>query len=600
MVTKTLPRKSAGNRHRVLHLNPVPTARLIAVASLLLIGLGGLAIRLGWLQVREGQKLEAKARQVQTEKLDPLGRRRSIVDREGRLIAIDEERVTVWAHPRYFHFPGDDPGQRRSTKEVATRLAPLLGLDPDLLVARMGKQRSGVKLATNLEPSISSRLKALRIDGIDFEHGPQRIYPQGPLFANVVGFLNLERIPQAGLEQSLERDLRSQESSIGIRRGGDGTPLPDGLRAGSMFRDDLKLQLTLDTRLQRVAQMELARQVKKWSAKRGVAMVMDARNGELLALTSVPTYDPNQFWRHKPGLFREWSVQDIYEPGSTFKPINIAIGLQEKVLNASTRINDTGSLQIGGWPIFNNDKSVYGLIDLPTTLQVSSNVAMVKAMQKLKPAIYWQWLDRIGIGSAPDTDLPGAVSGQLKSRSTFIENPIETATAAFGQGLALTPLKVLQLHGMLVNGGKLVSPHITRGLRSGENLAAAGPANGLQMLDPAVCALVLNWLETVVEKGSGKATQVPGYRIGGKTGTAQKAANGVYISGARITSFVAHLPINDPRYVVLVVVDEPQGGNAYGSTVAAPVAKSIIEALLVIEQIPPNKPRISNKTLSKA
>ncbi|WP_461564427.1 penicillin-binding protein 2, partial [Synechococcus sp.] len=298
MVTKTLPRKSAGNRHRVLHLNPVPTARLIAVVSLLLIGLGGLAIRLGWLQVREGQKLEAKARQVQTEKLDPLGRRRSIVDREGRLVAIDEERVTVWAHPRYFHFPGDDPGQRRSTREVAIRLAPLLGLDPDLLVARMGKQRSGVKLATNLEPSIGSRLKALRIDGIDFEHGPQRIYPQGPLFANVVGFLNLERVPQAGLEQSLERDLRSQESSIGIRRGGDGTPLPDGLKAGSMFRDDLKLQLTLDTRLQRVAQMELARQVKKWSAKRGVAMVMDARNGELLALTSVPTYDPNQFWRH--------------------------------------------------------------------------------------------------------------------------------------------------------------------------------------------------------------------------------------------------------------------------------------------------------------
>lgn len=600
MVTKTLPRKSAGNRHRVLHLNPVPTARLIAVVSLLLIGLGGLAIRLGWLQVREGQKLEAKARQVQTEKLDPLGRRRSIVDREGRLVAIDEERVTVWAHPRYFHFPGDDPGQRRSTREVANRLAPLLGLDPDLLVARMGKQRSGVKLATNLEPSIGSRLKALRIDGIDFEHGPQRIYPQGPLFANVVGFLNLERVPQAGLEQSLERDLRSQESSIGIRRGGDGTPLPDGLRAGSMFRDDLKLQLTLDTRLQRVAQMELARQVKKWSAKRGVAMVMDARNGELLALTSVPTYDPNQFWRHQPGLFREWAVQDIYEPGSTFKPINIAIGLQEKVLNASTRINDTGSLQIGGWPIFNNDKSAYGLIDLPTTLQVSSNVAMVKAMQKLKPAIYWQWLDRIGIGAAPDTDLPGAVSGQLKSRSTFIENPIETATAAFGQGFALTPLKALQLHGMLVNGGKLVSPHITRGLRSGDNLATGGPANGLQMLDPAVCALVLNWLETVVEKGSGKATQVPGYRIGGKTGTAQKAANGVYISGARITSFVAHLPINDPRYVVLVVVDEPQGGNAYGSTVAAPVAKSIIEALLVIEQIPPNKPRISNKTLSKA
>jgi cell division protein FtsI (penicillin-binding protein 3) len=217
-------------------------------------------------------------------------------------------------------------------------------------------------------------------------------------------------------------------------------------------------------------------------------------------------------------------------------------------------------------------------------------------MQQLKPSLYWQWLDRLGIGSAPDTDLPGAVSGQLKSRQIFLENPIEPATAAFGQGFALTPLKVLQLHAMLVNGGKLVSPHITRGLRSGDDLAGPGLSNGRQMLDPAVTRLVLNWLETVVDKGSGKASQVPGYRIGGKTGTAQKAANGVYIPGARITSFVAHLPVNDPRYVVLVVVDEPQGGNAYGSTVAAPVAKSIIEALLVIEQIAPTKTRLRTPT----
>lgn len=574
----------------------MPANRLITVVVLLCLGLGGLSLRLAWLQVVQGSRLEAKARQVQTEKQNPLGRRRSIVDRSGRLLAIDEERVIVWAHPRYFRFPGDDPGQRRTPREVALKLAPLLGIAPENLIQLMGQQKSGVKLASNLEPSLGSRLKALGIDGIDFEHGPQRVYPQGPLFANVVGFLNLERVPQAGLEQSREQDLRSQEMQIGIRKGGDGTPLPDGLGAGSMFRDDLKLQLTLDTRLQRVAQMELARQVKKWSAKRGAALVMDARNGELLALTSVPTYDPNQFWRHAPGLFREWSVQDLYEPGSTFKPINLAIGLQEKVINANTKVHDTGSLQIGGWPIFNNDHSAHGLIDLPTVLQVSSNIGMVRAMQQLKPSLYLQWLDRLGIGSAPDTDLPGAVSGQLKSRQTFLENPIEPATAAFGQGFALTPLKVLQLHAMLVNGGKLVSPHITRGLRSGDDLAGPGLSHGRQMLDPAVTRLVLNWLETVVDKGSGKATQIPGYRIGGKTGTAQKAANGVYIPGARITSFVAHLPVNDPRYVVLVVVDEPQGGNAYGSTVAAPVAKSIIEALLVIEQIAPTKPRLRTPT----
>jgi cell division protein FtsI (penicillin-binding protein 3) len=148
----------------------------------------------------------------------------------------------------------------------------------------------------------------------------------------------------------------------------------------------------------------------------------------------------------------------------------------------------------------------------------------------------------------------------------------------------------MQLHAMLANGGRLVSPHITRGLRSGDGLAPAAPPSGVQIFDPAVTRQVMAWLETVVQSGSGKGVKFDGYRIGGKTGTAQKAQNGIYIPGARICSFVAHLPIDDPRYVVLVVVDEPQGGNAYGSTVAVPVAREIIEALLVIEKVPPSAP----------
>jgi cell division protein FtsI (penicillin-binding protein 3) len=366
--------------------------------------------------------------------------------------------------------------------------------------------------------------------------------------------------------------------------------LPDGLKAGVLYGDDLRLQLTLDARLQQVAQMALTKQVKQWNAKRGVALVMDVRNGELLALASTPTYNPNQFWKYKPGLFREWSVQDLYEPGSTFKPINLAIALQENAIDPAGKVNDNGQLTIGGWPIFNHDKRANGVIDFPTVLQVSSNVAMVKAMQRVKPAKFWNWLHAMGIDAKPDTDLPGAVAGQLKTLETFRTQPIEPATAAFGQGFNLTPLKLIQLHAMLSNGGKLVSPHITRGLRSGDDLAPAPSANGLQLIRPEIAQTVLNWMETVVEKGSGKGTYIPGHRIGGKTGTAQKAENGVYIAGARITSFVAHLPINDPRYVVLVVVDEPKGANAYGSTVAVPVARQIIESLLVIEKIPPSKP----------
>jgi cell division protein FtsI (penicillin-binding protein 3) len=563
---------------------------MLAVFFLLCLALGGLAGRLAWLQLVQGDRLQARARAVQTHAITPLGKRRTIVDRQGTLVALDEERFTLWAHPRFFNFPGDDPQTVRRPDEVATRLASVLARPRQEFVQAMGNRSSGVKLATHLDPETAQRVRDLGISGLDLEAYPQRIYPQGQLFANVVGFLNLERVPQAGLEQSRDRDLRRQETPFSMRRGADGTPLPDGIRAGSLYGDDLRLQLTLDARLQQVAQTALARQVKQWNAKRGAALVMDARSGELLALASTPTYDPNRFWSYNPGLFREWSVQDLYEPGSTFKPINLALALQEKVIAPGGTANDIGQLTIGGWPIFNADRRANGVIDFPTVLQVSSNVAMVDVMSRMKRDRFWNWLHTLGIDDVPDTDLPGAVAGQLKTRSEFVSGAIEPATAAFGQGFSLTPLKLVQLHAMLANGGRLVSPHITRGLRSGDALAASGRRSGVQLLDPKVTRIVVDWLETVVQKGSGKGLQIPGYRLGGKTGTAQKAHNGVYIPGARICSFVAVLPIEDPRYVVLVVVDEPQGGNAYGSTVAVPVARQIIESLLVIEKIPPSQP----------
>jgi cell division protein FtsI (penicillin-binding protein 3) len=571
-------------------IQPLNNQRLLAVYGLLCLGLLGLAGRLAWLQVIDTANLEAKARAIQTQSQSPLGKRRTIVDRNGRLVALDEERFTLWAHPRYFNFPGDDPQKVRSRDEVAERLAAVLAQPAAVLHERMAGRPSGVKLASEIDPETAERIRGLGISGLDLEAYPQRIYPQGPLFANVVGFLNLERVPQAGLEQSRDSDLQRQENTISMRRGADGTPLPEGLTAGSLYGDDLRLQLTLDARLQQVAQQALANQVAKWKAKRAAALVMDVRNGEMLALASYPTYDPNRFWKFNPGLFREWSVQDLYEPGSTFKPINLAIALQEKAIDPKGTVSDPGQLSIGGWPIFNHNRQGNGVIDFATVLEVSSNVGMVNAMAQVKRERFWEWLHKIGIDTRPDTDLPGAVAGELKSRSVFTSHPIEPAVAAFGQGFSLTPLKLAQLHAMIANGGRLVSPHITRGLRSGDALAATPGHAGIQLLDPQVTRTVLAWMEQVVANSDSLGVRVPGYRIGGKTGTAQKADRGVYIPGALITSFVGVLPIEDPRYVVLVVVDEPQGGNTYGSTVAAPVARQIIDALLVLEQIPPSRP----------
>nr|WP_254217260.1 penicillin-binding protein 2 [Synechococcus sp. CCY 9618] len=563
---------------------------MLAVYLLLCAALLGLAGRLAWLQVVQAPRLQARALAIQTQSIAPIGKRRTIVDRMGRLVALDEERYTLWAHPRYFNLPGDEPQQIRPASDVARKLSVVLARPTEDLVRTIGSRRSGVKLATGLDPETAHRVRALGISGLDLEAYPQRVYPQGQLFANVVGFLNLERVAQAGLEQSRDRDLRRQEVTLSMRRGADGTPLPEGLQAGALYGDDLRLQLTLDARLQQVAQQALGKQVKQWKAKRGAALVMNARNGEILALASTPSYDPNRFWSYNPGLFREWSVQDLYEPGSTFKPINLALALQEKAIRPGDKVNDVGQLEIGGWPIFNHDRRANGLIDFPTVLQVSSNVGMVRAMANVKRDRFWHWLHAMGIDDMPDTDLPGAVAGQLKSRSEFTSAPIEPAVAAFGQGFSLTPLKLLQLHAMLANGGRLVSPHITRGLRSGEALASSSSPTGVQLLDPKVTRTVVDWMESVVENGSGKGMKIPGYRIAGKTGTAQKARNGVYIPGARICSFVAILPSEDPSYVVLVVVDEPQGGNAYGSTVALPAARQIAEALLVIEKVPPTRP----------
>jgi cell division protein FtsI (penicillin-binding protein 3) len=563
---------------------------MVAVYLLLSLGLAGLAVRLAWLQVIDTANLQSRARAIQTQSRTPLGKRRTIVDRTGRLVALDEERFTLWAHPRYFNFPGDDPQKVRKPDEVAARLSAVLAVPGDSLLQTMAGRPSGVKLRSDIDPETAARIRQLGISGLDLEAYPQRIYPQGSLFANVVGFLNLERAPQAGLEQSRDRDLQRQESTVTMRRGADGTPLPEGLTAGALYGDDLRLQLTLDARLQQVAQQALANQVKKWNAKRAAALVMDVRNGEMLALASYPTYDPNQFWKFDPGLFREWSVQDLYEPGSTFKPINLAIALQEKAIDPKGQVYDSGQLSIGGWPIFNANRKGNGQIDFPTVLEVSSNVGMVNAMAQVKRDRFWHWLNTIGIDTRPDTDLPGAVAGQLKSRSLFTGHAIEPAVAAFGQGFSLTPLKLVQLHAMLANGGRLVSPHITRGLRSGDALAGTPTAGGLQLLDPAVTRTVMGWMEQTVARSDSLGIKVPGYRIGGKTGTAQKADRGVYIPGALITSFVGHLPIEDPRYVVLVVVDEPKGGNTYGSTVAAPVARQIIDALLVLEKIPPSRP----------
>jgi len=573
-------------------LTPISANRLGIVFFLLFLGLGGLFLKVGWLQIFRSDQLKAKAREVQTEKNIPLGTRRSILDRSGKLIAIDEKRFKLWAHPKYFNFPGDSHETVRKPVEVAKLLSSPLSKSVSELLKEFGNYSSGVKLAEGLTQEKADEIKKLRISGVDLEAYPQRFYPHGSLFANVVGFLDLDRRPQAGLELSLDRDLKRLEKKSVLRTGADGTPLPIGIKRGVFDKDELNLQLTLDVRLQEVAVREISKQVKAWKAKKGVVIVMDINTGELLALASTPSYNPNKYWDYSPSLFKEWSVQELFEPGSTFKPINLALALEEGVISSDGKINDDGLISVGGWPLSNWDRKPNGVLTFPEVLQVSSNVGMIKIMNKLNASTYWQWLKKLGIDEIPETDLPGAVGGQIKSKQIFVNQPIEPAVAAFGQGFSVTPLKLAQLHALIANGGKLVTPHITKGLKGDDESFFNPQPESKQILSTEVTNTVLGWMETVVSfyEESGIEASVPGYRIGGKTGTAQKSQDG-FMYDSKICSFVASLPIDDPRFVVLVVVDQPQRPHAYGATVALPVAKKIIETLLVIEQIPPSLDR---------
>ena len=563
-------------------MRPLGSNRFKSIYITSLILITGLSVRLVNLQVFNASTLKNKAISMQERRTDPLKRRRPIVDRNNRLVAFDKPLYELWAHPRYFNFPGDIPEKRRTIEEVVSKLSLILNIEEKFLLDKFKNKKDGVKLFDELNEEDAKNIRNLYISGLDLESYSKRIYPQGDLFSNIIGFVNDEREGSSGLELHLENKIQFIEKSNVMNKGADGTPLPDSSGPYDFINDDKRIVLTIDSRLQKIAFNILMKKVKEWNAKKGLAMVMDVNNGEILTLASVPSYDPNKFWEYDQELFKGWYLQDLFEPGSTFKPINLALALEEKVIKKNGFVQDNGSINVGGWSLSNWDKKGNGYINYPKVLQVSSNVGMVSIMQKLNPQTYWDWLKRLGIDKEIETDLFESTPGQLKSKDIFIKQPIEQAVASFGQGFSISPLKLAQLYAALANGGNEVLPHVTFDFQSHNNHFKKN-----KFFRDEVSTTILNWMETVVEIGTGSKAKINGYRIGGKTGTSQKAINGIY-SEKKACSFVAILPIEKPKYLVFILIDEPSQPNAYGSTVAVPIAKEIIDSLIVLKKIPPS------------
>jgi len=566
---------------RIVHLVPLQPRRFKMTYIFFLILIFGLFGRLVNLQVFSASDLQKKARLIQFTKISSLKKRRSIVDRNNRLIAYDKPLYKLWAHPKYFNFPGDLTNTIRSIDEVVSKISPILNIKDELLLAKFENKMMGIELLDEITENQAKKIKNLHISGLDLVKYSQRYYPQSNLYSNLIGFVNYENKGSAGLELHLDNKIKVLNKSNLVKKGGDGTPLPDNSGPSDFINDYKSLALTIDSRLQKAAFKSLSKQVMKWKAKKGFAIVMNVNNGEILSLVSIPSYDPNKYWDYDSEVFRGWYSQDLFEPGSTFKPINLALALEEKVIQKDGLVEDIGMVNVGGWSLSNWDKKGNGYIDYPKVLQVSSNVGMVKIMQNLPPKTYWDWLDKLGISKSLETDLFESTPGQLKSKDIFVSQLIEPAVASFGKGFSISPLKLAQLHAVLANGGSEVIPHVTLNFK-----AQIKDNSPKEIFSEEVSRIVLEWMETVVENGSGKGAKIDGYRIGGKTGTSQKAINGRY-TNKKACSFIASFPVNNPKYVVLVVIDEPSKAYAYGSTVAVPVAKEIIESLIVLEKIPP-------------
>ncbi|QOV22722.1 peptidoglycan D,D-transpeptidase FtsI family protein [Anabaenopsis elenkinii] len=558
-------------------------SRLFVVWGILMTAGLGLVINLYQLQIIQGGRLTQRARNQQMVNLRPFVPRRLVVDRTNSVLAIDRPVYTLYAHPKLFS---------KSNKQIAEQLAPILDQPSAELAKTFANRRSGITLASGLPEVSAGRVRSLRLNGLELIQQYSRYYPQNNLVAEVVGYVNLDRRGQAGVEYSQENLLERSPKTARLSRTGNGRLLPIHAPEGFLNFDDLRLRLTIDSRLQRIARTALEKQIEKFKAKRGAVIVMDASDGSLLALTSYPTYNPNEYSSADISLFRNWTVADLYEPGSTFKPLNVAIALENGVIKADDVFNDPGSIQIGKHTIRNAGHKTYGNINIAQILQTSSNIGMVRIIQRMQSQVYYNWLERLGLGERLNTDLPFEVSGQLKGLRQFLSSPIEAATTSFGQGFSLTPLQLVQMHGALANGGKLVTPHVVQGLvdSKGQMHYAPDLPTTRQIFSATTTQKVVEMMETVVSEGTGNAAKIPGYRIGGKTGTSQKASpDGGYLPNARITSFVSILPVESPRYVVFAVVDEPQGTNAYGSTVAAPIVKAVIQGLISIEGIPPSQ-----------
>lgn len=562
--------------------------RRIAVFLLLVtVAYSGLAARLFYLQVLNNARYRSEALAQRLREIEIQPKRGIITDRNGKKLAINVSLDSVVVNPRQISDP----------EKVARELAAALEISPDEVLAKVKKNTSFEWVQRKIDPAKAKRVRDLKLDGVYLVEESERFYPNGTLAAHVLGFAGIDNQGLEGLELVYDKELRGTFGRFRGETDAYGREIPGGQKQYVPSKNGDNLVLTLDEVIQHIAERELDRVMQETQAKGGTIIVTNPRTGEILALANRPTFDPNKPTAVPEANRRNLAVWYNYEPGSTFKIVTAAAAIEEGVVKEDDGFYCRGGMQVADHYI--GCVAAHGSQTFAEVVKNSCNVGFMTVGLRMNKERFYHYITAFGFGSVPGSDLPGEAEGILLPLDRV--GPVEQANISFGQGIAVTPLQMISMVGAIANHGVLLKPQIVREIRddSGKVIKSFAPVEVRQVVSPSTADRVARLLEGVVEDGTGRQAQIPGYRLAGKTGTAQKIVGGHYVSDKHVASFVGFGPVDDPRLAVLVVVDEPKGAY-YGGVVAAPVFKRVMEDSLRYLGIAPTIPTEEKKNSEPA
>ncbi|MTL37520.1 stage V sporulation protein D [Turicibacter sanguinis] len=564
--------------------------RLLIFLSIVLIYFIALFIRLGYLQIFDSNELVQKAEELWSRNLPIEGQRGIIYDRNHEVIVGNEVAPSVIVIPR----------QVTDVEHTSEVLAEILGVSVEEANRHVTNRVSVERIQPEGRKLSNEQVVAIQeanLDGVYLVNDVKRSYPYGSLLAQTIGFTGIDNQGITGLEYVYNDYLMGANGVWQYFSDAKGNPLPQFSDSYSPASRGLDIELTIDLHLQQILDREFDNAVAKYDPDQMIGIIMDPKTGEILALSSRPTYEPENYQDYDQEIFnRNLPIWSTYEPGSTFKIVTFSAALEEGVMTLEDRFFDPGYAMVDGVRIRDWKAGGHGDQSMLEVIMNSCNPGFIELGMRLGKEKLFEYIKAYGFNEKTGVDMLGESQGIIFNPDNI--GNVELATSSFGQGNSVTPIQLVTAVSAAVNGGNLMQPYIVKRMihpYTNEILYERKPKIKRQVISQETSDTMRYALEMVGAQGSGKGAYIDGYRVGGKTGTAQKARNGAYVSGEYILSFVGIAPMDDPQLVVYVAIDNPKNTIQYGGVVAAPIARSILAEALPYIGVEPREEQIEKK-----